>query len=76
MNSTGVGIILSVFGSCVGYPMSLAAVALAVTLFFAGASVAIAEEKPMSLTITSTAFAPGGPIPSLYTFRPESTQAT
>jgi hypothetical protein len=32
-----------------------------------GAPVAIAEEKPMSLTITSTAFAPEGAIPSLYT---------
>jgi Raf kinase inhibitor-like YbhB/YbcL family protein len=32
-----------------------------------GASVAIAEEKSMSLTVTSTAFAPDGAIPSLYT---------
>jgi Raf kinase inhibitor-like YbhB/YbcL family protein len=41
------------------------AVALvAVALFFA--PVVIAEEKPMSLTINSTAFAPGGAIPSLY----------
>jgi Raf kinase inhibitor-like YbhB/YbcL family protein len=43
------------------------AVALAGTLLFAGASVSIAEEKPMTLTITSTAFAPEGAIPSLYT---------
>jgi Raf kinase inhibitor-like YbhB/YbcL family protein len=43
------------------------AIALAAAIFFTGASVAIAEEKPMSLTITSTAFAPGGAIPSLYT---------
>jgi Raf kinase inhibitor-like YbhB/YbcL family protein len=47
--------------------VALAAVVLAVVSFLAGASVAIAEEKPMSLTITSTAFAPGGAIPSLYT---------
>jgi Raf kinase inhibitor-like YbhB/YbcL family protein len=47
--------------------LDLAAVVLAVVSFLAGASVAIAEEKPMSLTITSTAFAPEGAIPSLYT---------
>jgi len=47
--------------------VALAAVVLAVVSFLAGASVAIAEEKPMSLTITSTAFAPGAAIPSLYT---------
>jgi Raf kinase inhibitor-like YbhB/YbcL family protein len=47
--------------------VAVAAVAFAVALFFACAFVAIAEEKPMSLTITSTAFAPEGAIPSLYT---------
>jgi Raf kinase inhibitor-like YbhB/YbcL family protein len=44
---------------------ALAAGALA--LFVSDASIAIAEEKSMSLTITSTAFAPEGTIPSLYT---------
>jgi Raf kinase inhibitor-like YbhB/YbcL family protein len=39
----------------------------AVALFMVGASFAIAEEMPMSLTITSTAFVPNGAIPSLYT---------
>jgi Raf kinase inhibitor-like YbhB/YbcL family protein len=34
---------------------------------FADASVTFAEEKPVSLKITSTAFAPGSAIPSLYT---------
>ena len=38
-----------------------------IILFFAGASGAVTEEKPMSLIITSTAFAPDGTIPSLYT---------
>lgn len=33
----------------------------------AGASIAVPEEKPMSLTITSTAFAPNAEIPPLYT---------
>jgi hypothetical protein len=47
--------------------VALAAAVLAVLSFLTGASVAIAEEKPMSLTITSTAFAPEGAIPSLYT---------
>jgi Raf kinase inhibitor-like YbhB/YbcL family protein len=36
-------------------------------LLFAVASIATAEEKSMSLTITSTAFAPNASIPSLYT---------
>jgi Raf kinase inhibitor-like YbhB/YbcL family protein len=40
---------------------------LAVAIFFADASVAVAEGRPMSLTITSTAFAPESAIPSLYT---------
>jgi len=39
----------------------------AVALLFAVASTATAEEKSMSLTITSTAFAPNASIPSLYT---------
>jgi Raf kinase inhibitor-like YbhB/YbcL family protein len=43
------------------------AVALPVAVFFAGASVAIAEEKPMSLIVTSSAFTPNGAIPALYT---------
>jgi Raf kinase inhibitor-like YbhB/YbcL family protein len=43
------------------------AVALPVAVFFAGASVAIAEEKPMSLIVTSSAFTPDGAIPALYT---------
>jgi Raf kinase inhibitor-like YbhB/YbcL family protein len=47
--------------------VALAAVALAATLLFAGASGAVTEEKPMSLSITSTAFAPDGAIPPLYT---------
>jgi hypothetical protein len=47
--------------------VAVTAVAFAVALFFVCASVAIAEEKPMSLIITSTAFAPEGAIPSLYT---------
>jgi Raf kinase inhibitor-like YbhB/YbcL family protein len=34
---------------------------------FADASGAVTEEKPMSLTITSVAFAPDGAIPSVYT---------
>jgi Raf kinase inhibitor-like YbhB/YbcL family protein len=36
-------------------------------LLFAVASIATAEEKSMSLTIASTAFAPNASIPSLYT---------
>jgi Raf kinase inhibitor-like YbhB/YbcL family protein len=39
----------------------------AVALLFAAASIATAEEKSMSLTITSTAFASNAAIPSLYT---------
>jgi len=39
----------------------------AVALLFAVASIATAEEKSMSLTITSSAFVPNGAIPSLYT---------
>jgi len=39
----------------------------AVALLFAVASIATAGEKSMSLTITSTAFAPNASIPSLYT---------
>jgi hypothetical protein len=39
----------------------------AVALLFAAASIATAEEKSMSLTITSTAFASNASIPSLYT---------
>jgi Raf kinase inhibitor-like YbhB/YbcL family protein len=39
----------------------------AVALLFAVASIATAEEKSMSLTITSSAFAPNAAIPSLYT---------
>jgi Raf kinase inhibitor-like YbhB/YbcL family protein len=39
----------------------------AVALWFAGASIVFAEEKTMSLAITSTAFAPNAAIPSLYT---------
>jgi len=72
MNSTGVGIILRRYGRA-RWPaivdgVALAdAVALAAVLFLAGASLAIAEEKSMSLTITSTAFAPEEAIPSLYT---------
>jgi Raf kinase inhibitor-like YbhB/YbcL family protein len=38
-----------------------------VKVFLTGASIANAEEKPMTLTLTSTAFAPEGAIPSLYT---------
>jgi len=56
--------------------VALAVVVLAPVSFRAGASVATAQEKPMSLTITSTAFAPGGTMPSLYTFRPASGRAT
>lgn len=41
--------------------------AAVVALFVIGASIAVAEENPMSLTITSTAFAPNAAIPSLYT---------
>ncbi len=44
-----------------------AAVAIAFALLLTGASVVIAKEKPMSLAITSTAFAPEGAIPSLHT---------
>jgi Raf kinase inhibitor-like YbhB/YbcL family protein len=44
-----------------------ASVAGAVALMFAVAVIATAEEKLMSLTITSTAFAPNAAIPSLYT---------
>ena len=36
-------------------------------LSFAVASIATAQEKSMSLTIASSAFAPDGSIPSLYT---------
>ena len=42
-------------------------VALAGALFLAAVSVALSEEKAMSLTITSTAFAANAAIPSLYT---------
>ena len=45
----------------------VALAAAAVALLVARACVAIAEEKPMTLTITSTAFAPDGAIPLLYT---------
>src|SRR6266566_1282942 len=44
-----------------------ATIALAVAMFLAAASVALPEEKNMSLTITSTAFTANGAIPSLYT---------
>ena len=52
-----------------GTVAALAAVAslLTVAIFIADGSIAIAEGKPMSLTITSTAFAPESVIPSLYT---------
>jgi Raf kinase inhibitor-like YbhB/YbcL family protein len=40
---------------------------LAAAISITAASIDIAEGKPMGLTITSTAFAPGGAIPSLYT---------
>ena len=55
---------------CVGGAAAvLAAVAslLTVAMSFADASATFAEGKPMSLTITSTAFAPESAIPSLYT---------
>jgi hypothetical protein len=44
-----------------GGPVAVAGL-FAIAIFFADASVAIAEGKPMSLTITSTAFAPEGAI--------------
>ena len=42
-------------------------IALAVALIFAATSAAFAEEKSMTLTITSSAFASGAAIPSVYT---------
>jgi Raf kinase inhibitor-like YbhB/YbcL family protein len=51
---------------CVSKRPSVALAASAVALWFVGASIA-AEENPMSLTITSTAFAANAAIPPLYT---------
>jgi hypothetical protein len=47
--------------------MRIAPAAVAALLGVAGASVTSAEEKPMKMTITSSAFAANGAIPALYT---------